>query len=174
MLEIQAQILRGDYTQTQQQLAALREAALLYQQVQRGGWWSRLVARVTRQCRALRDLAAVESSGQVFHRHYAGMRQVPIRQILGSEGRTGEFDSTFRPLRSHVGPRWQRVAAAWLAGEPMPPVELIQVGEVYYVRDGHHRVSVARALKLSHIEAVVTVWDPAHVCTECAVAAYAV
>ena len=94
-------------------------------------------------------------------------------RITGSEGRTREFDHTFRPLRAHSGPRWQRVAAAWLAGEPLPPVELIQVGAVYYVRDGHHRISVARALDLTHIEAVVTVWDPDCVCADGPAPAYA-
>jgi hypothetical protein len=173
MLEIRPYSLQGDYTQTQQQLEALREATWLYRQVQRDGWWDRLRARLTRQCRALYDLAALEGSGKIFRRYYAGVQQVPIRQIRGSEGRTGEFDTTFRPLRAHTGSRWQRVAAAWLAGDPMPPVELIQVGEMYYVRDGHHRVSVARALNVTHIEAEVTVWDPAHICTDSPAPAYA-
>jgi hypothetical protein len=50
-----------------------------------------------------------------------------------------------------------------LAGDPLPPVELIQVGSVYFVRDGHHRISVARAMGQQEIEAVVTVWQTADI-----------
>ena len=67
----------------------------------------------------------------------------------------------------------QRVAAAWLADEPLPPVELIQVHDVYYVRDGRHRVSVARALGVTPIEALVTVWNPAHAGANSPAPAYA-
>jgi len=54
-----------------------------------------------------------------------------------------------------------RVATAILKGKPLPPVELIEVGGRYFVIDGHHRISVARMLKQSHIDAIVTVWDVA-------------
>ncbi len=57
--------------------------------------------------------------------------------------------------------RWVRVATAILKGKPLPPVELIEVGGRYFVIDGHHRISVARMLKQSHIDAIVTVWDVA-------------
>ena len=55
--------------------------------------------------------------------------------------------------------RWQSVANALDEGVPLPPVQLIQVGAAYYVRDGHHRVSVNRALGQEVIEADVTVWQ---------------
>jgi hypothetical protein len=50
------------------------------------------------------------------------------------------------------------IAAAWEMGTPLPPVKLIQIGDLYFVRDGHHRISVARAMGQEAIEAEVTAW----------------
>jgi hypothetical protein len=84
---------------------------------------------------------------------------VPIRQICGSENRCGDFDRNFHPLHDHNKGRWLRIAQARQQGKSLPPVELVQVGDGYYVRDGHHRISVARALGQKSIEARVIVWQ---------------
>ena len=84
-----------------------------------------------------------------------------IRQIRGTEGQRDAFDDAFHPLTSHTRGRWVSIASAWLQGTSLPPVDLIRVGEVYFVRDGHHRISVARALGQQEIDAVVTVWEVA-------------
>jgi hypothetical protein len=86
------------------------------------------------------------------------VRTVAIRQIRGSEGRNRDFDRNFNPLTSHSQERWMRVAEAQQRGVPLPPVQLIRVGELYFVRDGHHRISVARALRHQEIEADVVAW----------------
>jgi hypothetical protein len=86
-------------------------------------------------------------------------RRVPIAKIVGSEGRCGDFDRDFNPLGDHNRGRWLRIAAARRRGTPLPPVDLVQVGGLYYVQDGHHRISVARALGETDIEARVTVWQ---------------
>jgi hypothetical protein len=88
----------------------------------------------------------------------AETRLVPIAQIVGSEGRCGDFDRDFNPLHDHPRERWLRIAAARRRGAPLPPVDLVQVGDLYFVQDGHHRISVARALGQPDIEARVTVW----------------
>ena len=93
------------------------------------------------------------------NRHYIGLQTVCIDQIRGSEGRSREFDAHFRPRQSYTQGRWVNIAVAWKEGRSLPPVELIQVGDVYFVRDGHHRVSVAQAMGQEQIEAVVTVWE---------------
>jgi hypothetical protein len=92
-------------------------------------------------------------------RHHAGVQLVPLAQIRGSEGRCSDFDAEFRPLKLHTVERWVNLALAHERGEPIPPVELVKVGEFYYVRDGHHRVSVAHSYGQMAIEAEVTVWD---------------
>jgi hypothetical protein len=85
-----------------------------------------------------------------------GQQTVPLDAIVGSVDRTRDFDRRFRPRSNRLRGRWQRIDLAQRRGEPMPPVDLYRVGDVYFVRDGHHRVSVARALGLDTIEAYVT------------------
>jgi hypothetical protein len=133
----------------------------LYAEARRQGKRSQRTSLFGRGARRLLSLAEVETASTVHARSYAGVRDVPIAQIRGSEGRCNDFDQSFHPLQDHNQARWLRVAAARHRGKTLPPVELIQVGEVYFVRDGHHRISVARAVGQMDIEAEVTVWDVA-------------
>jgi hypothetical protein len=123
----------------------------LYNASARRGFFFRLWARVTRECPFLLSLSEVA----VYQGTYIGQMTVPIKQIIGSENRVYDFDAHFNPRREHIAERWIGVAKARLTGVPLPPVDLVQVGEGYYVRDGHHRVSVARALGEVYIEANV-------------------
>lgn len=91
--------------------------------------------------------------------HYIGMQTVPLAAIRGSEGRARDFDLEFNPRQNGTRGRWIAIALAHLRGECLPPVSLIKVGDVYFVRDGHHRISVARALGQQYIEAEVTVFQ---------------
>jgi hypothetical protein len=83
-------------------------------------------------------------------------REIPLDAIVGSVGRYSDFTRSFLPKRSRDEGRWARVqvAASGLAG--WPPIEVYQVGGAYFVRDGYHRVSVARRLGATKIEAYVT------------------
>jgi hypothetical protein len=85
----------------------------------------------------------------------AGLKVVPIDAIVGTVDRTRGFDRHFRPTTPQVRARWERIATAMRRGEAMPPVDLYKVGEAYFVKDGHHRVSVARALGHDVIDARV-------------------
>ncbi len=85
-----------------------------------------------------------------------GLKVVPLDLIVGTVDRERDFDRRFRPTSSRVRDRWEHIAAAMRRGEPMPPVDLLRVGEIYFVRDGHHRVSVSRALGREDIDAYVT------------------
>jgi hypothetical protein len=87
--------------------------------------------------------------------HYVGLQTVALDAILGTVDRTKGFDRQFRPTTARVRARWERIANAVRRGEPMPPISLFKIGEVYFVRDGHHRVSVARALGRTEIDAYV-------------------
>lgn len=125
----------------------------------RQGQWRRLLKRLAGLPVQLHELSIDSGQVQPKTRYTAGLRSVPIDQIRGSEGRSRDFDYDFYPLASHEEDRWIAVAAAVQAGVSLPPVDLIQLGELYYVRDGHHRVSVARALGQNAIDAQVTVWQ---------------
>jgi hypothetical protein len=85
-----------------------------------------------------------------------GLRVVALDQIVGTVDRGRDFDRRFRPTSSRVRGRWERIAEAMRRGESMPPVDLLRIGEIHFVRDGHHRVSVARALRRADVDAYVT------------------
>jgi hypothetical protein len=88
-----------------------------------------------------------------------GLRDIPIDAIVGSVGRCTDFTRSFMPLRDDGEARWARVEQAWQDLTSLPPIEVYQIGEVYFVVDGNHRVSVARKLGLSHIEAHVVEFE---------------
>lgn len=85
-----------------------------------------------------------------------GLQVVPLDAIVGTVDRTRDFDRDFRPTSSRVRRRFERIATAQRRGEAMDPISLRKVGELYFVRDGHHRVAVARALGHEDINAYVT------------------
>lgn len=85
-----------------------------------------------------------------------GLQTLPLDTIVGSVGRTTEFDRGFRPTSSKTRDRWQRLAEAQRRGEAFPPIDVYRVEGLHFVRDGHHRVSVARALGHDTIDAYVT------------------
>ncbi|MFZ0042657.1 MAG: hypothetical protein WAK93_15200 [Solirubrobacteraceae bacterium] len=85
-----------------------------------------------------------------------GNEVVALDAIVGTVDRGREFDRSFRPTSGRVRSRWEHIAAAMRRGEAMPPVDLVRIGEIYFVRDGHHRVSVARALGWMDIEGRIT------------------
>lgn len=86
----------------------------------------------------------------------AGLKVVSLDAIVGSVGRGRDFDRRFRPTSGRSRGRWEQIAAAARRGDALPPVDLVRVGELYFVRDGHHRVSVARALGREDIDAYIT------------------
>lgn len=75
---------------------------------------------------------------------YRGVQTVTVKKIVGSLNRYQQFDRAFLPKRSDSADRWQRIDRAFYEDISLPPVVLYKVGEVYFVVDGHHRVSVAR------------------------------
>jgi hypothetical protein len=88
--------------------------------------------------------------------HDLGVQTVALKSIVGTVNRrSAEFDRSFRPRSRRLQARWQRIAAARQRGETMPPIDVYRIGELHFVEDGHHRVSVARALGDATIEARV-------------------
>ena len=154
-------IARSRYDRPNPEAQAIVAAKQLYRQAYSQGWWHKVWAILTGRSRRLLNLATIEANWAITGRYCAGVQTVPLHLIRGSEGRSNDFDLDFYPLQAHDQARWVGVAAAWHMGKLLPPVELIQVGEIYFVRDGHHRISVARALEQEDIDAVVRVWQVA-------------
>jgi hypothetical protein len=86
---------------------------------------------------------------------YQGMRIVEVNKITGSVGRWRDFDGSFLPLKVSMGERWGRIDRAYHRGDELPAVSLYKIGEAYFVRDGNHRVSVARYHGVVAIDAEV-------------------
>ena len=85
-----------------------------------------------------------------------GRRVVAVEEIVGSVGRSGDFDRDFLPVRRDLEEKWKRVDRAFHRGVDLPPVELNELCGRYFVVDGNHRVSVARYQGVRWIEAEVT------------------
>ncbi len=85
-----------------------------------------------------------------------GLKVIPLDSIVGTVDRSRDFDRSFRPTSQRVRRRWEGIAEAIRRGQAMPPIDVYKIGDLYFVRDGHHRVSVARAMGLDSIEAYVT------------------
>jgi len=98
----------------------------------------------------------VQDKLRLTQSNYRGLHQVPLDQIIGSVGRYNDFTRTFLPLVEDDSWRWRRVAEMQF-NEGLPPIELYKVGDAYFVKDGNHRVSVARQFGATSIEAYV--WE---------------
>lgn len=138
--------------------SAYKSALRAFRLARRRALWEQRRARWKGVPFTLPVLAA-QSEATTFHSAtYAGTRPVALAAIAGSENRAHDFSSGFNPLRDDSEARWVAVATALLNGETLPPVELIEVQGKYYVRDGHHRISAARALGFAEIDAVITTY----------------
>src|SRR3954468_14830603 len=123
---------------------------------------ARLLADIGRRLRREPDDVAlilpfeevIEALG-VVGREDLGLQIVPLDAIVGTVDRAADFDRGFRPTSPRLRSRWERIAAAQRRGESLPPISLYKVGDLYFVRDGHHRVSVAKSLGREDIDAYV-------------------
>jgi hypothetical protein len=86
----------------------------------------------------------------------SSLRVIALDAIVGTVDATADFDAAFRPTTHRIAARWQRIALAHRRGQALPPITAIEHAEGYYVIDGRHRVSVARALGHRDIEAWVS------------------
>jgi hypothetical protein len=98
----------------------------------------------------------LQNALRAYNRVRRGVRVVDTDRIVGSVGRSKDFDRRFLPLRASTGERWKRVDVAFHRGEDLPPVTLYKLDGAYFVLDGNHRVSVARFHGLRTVEAEVT------------------
>ena len=84
-----------------------------------------------------------------------GLQTIRLDSIVGTVD-SSDFDRRFRPTSGRVRERWERLALAQRRGETIPPIEVYRVGDLHFVQDGHHRVSIAMAEGAKTIDAYVT------------------
>ena len=99
--------------------------------------------------RQVRDRLRSQASRQL------GVQEIPLEAIVGSVERCSDYTRAFMPLKDSDQRRWMRVMEAAMAALDLPPIHAYRVGDIYFVVDGHHRVSVARLRGLTHIAARV-------------------
>ena len=119
----------------------------------------RLAARLRREPADFHVILPFEEVVEALgHRgeRYLGLQTIALDSIVGSVDRTRDFDRSFRPTSRRTRKRWERMATAARRGEAFPPIDVYRIGEVHFVKDGHHRVSIARAQGLPDIDAYVT------------------
>ena len=122
----------------------------------------RALARLSARLRRADDVNHIlpfeevaQALGRVGERRL-GEQTIPLDSIIGTVDRSREFDRAFRPTSQRVRARWERINLAQRSGKAMPPIDVYRIGDMHFVKDGHHRVSVARALGHRDINAYVT------------------
>lgn len=136
-----------------------RQAQQDFQEALRKAFWRKARAWLGKGCNDLlsyHDVFTYLKKQQQFNR---GTQLVPLDQIVGSSGRSNDFDLAFYPHQNEAEDRWVNVSKAIYQGRKHPPVLLYKVGEAYFVEDGNHRVSVARANGEATIQARVIEFD---------------
>ncbi len=138
--------------------AAQSEAREKWNNARRRAFYERLSSTLGfgKRPAGLLSFEEVQEKLRLTQSNYRGLRQVPLDEIVGSVGRYNDFTRTFLPLIEDDSWRWRRVAEMQF-NEGLPPIELYKVGDAYFVKDGNHRVSVARQFGATSIEAYV--WD---------------
>jgi len=118
-------------------------------------FWEELKAFILRRSIRLLPFDEVKDKLEIWFVRDLGLQTVPIDSIVGSESRYRNFTRHFLPLEENLRDRWKKVAQAHYFRQDLPPVELYKVQDVYFVKDGHHRVSVFRTKGVRNIEAHV-------------------
>jgi len=126
-----------------------------FERAYRKGFWRKVSTWLTGERNELLPFDAVKERIPLRGQHYIGLQEVPIDQIVGSLGRYRDFDRAFLPRQARTRSRWVSIDSAHYDDVILPPVELYKMGEVYFVRDGNHRVSVARDRGQEFVDAYV-------------------
>jgi hypothetical protein len=105
--------------------------------------------------RELLPLDEVRRRLRFFEQTYVGIRPIPVARIVGTAGRTQDFDRDFLPVRRETRERWTRIERAFPDGA-FPPIVVYKVRDSYFVVDGHHRVAIAKQKRVEYLDAEVT------------------
>jgi len=134
---------------------SLSKAREDYARAKRAALLRRIWANLTGKNNQLIPFEDLKETLGVLGQHYRGLQPVPLDKIVGSLGRSRDFDRAFLPTQEHTRGKWISVDSAYWEGINLPPVTLYKIGDAYFVVDGHHRVSVARQKGRAFIDAEV-------------------
>ena len=137
-----------------------------FQEALRTAFWRKARAWLGKGCNDLLSYREVFEYLKKQPQFNLGTQFVPLDQIVGSTGRSNDFDLAFYPRQNASRDRWVNVAKIQYQGSKLPPVLLYKVGEAYFIEDGNHRVSVARANGNTTILAKVIEFDVSNLTPE--------
>ena len=132
-----------------------RTAQTDFERARRKAFVDELISIVSGKPNWLMSFEDVRQALPIQGQHYKGHAEVPVSSIIGSVDRYHDFNRSFLPTQRHTRPRWESVDRAALSDITLPPVQLYKVGDVYFVKDGNHRVSVAKEKGAEYIDAEV-------------------
>ncbi len=141
---------------TGQSPLSFRSAALDFRRARRRATLEQIMARLTGRSADLLSYEEVRRKLRARESARWGLKEIPLDAIVGSVGRYIDFTRSFLPRQDSDEERWARVKVAVTDLGGLPPIEVYQIGQAYFVRDGNHRVSVARQVGATHIQAYVT------------------
>jgi hypothetical protein len=130
-----------------------------FEAAMRTSFWRSLVSWFTKGENELLPFDEVRKHLPMRGQHDIGLKQIPVNQIVGSVGRYNDFDRAFLPLRTATRGRWISVDIAKLKDVSLPPIDVYKIGSAYFVKDGNHRVSVARMKGQFYIDANIVEID---------------
>jgi hypothetical protein len=132
------------------------EADDVFDDARRQAFIEKVIGHLVHRRVELLSFETVRARLGLLSRRDRGLQEIPLDKIVGSVGKYREFTRSFLPSDKSTKQRWKSVYAAALGTQGLPPIDVYQVGDVYFVNDGNHRVSVARQFGAKTIEAYVT------------------
>ncbi len=137
-------------------MAVSLQAQRDFDQAHRRAFWEEVTAFLTGKSADLLSFEEVHDRLKAYPASgIPELKEIPLNKIVGSVGRYHDFTRSFLPRNERVVKRWARVDELMQGLEGLPPIEVYQIGDVYFVQDGNHRVSVARQQELETIQAYV-------------------
>jgi uncharacterized ParB-like nuclease family protein len=127
-----------------------------FQNARSRAFWQAISSLLRGKAAELLSFEDIRDRMRLNEESYKGLQDIPLDKIRGSVGRYRDFNSSFLPRKNDMQERWSRVYAMANGMMGLPPIDVYQVGDVYFVRDGNHRVSVSKEMGAKTIQAHVT------------------
>lgn len=127
-----------------------------FQSARSRAFWQAISSLLRGKSAELLSFEDIRDKLRLNEESYKGLQDIPLDKIRGSVGRYKDFNSSFLPRKNDMQERWSRVYAIASGMMGLPPIDVYQVGDVYFVRDGNHRVSVSKEMGAKTIQAHVT------------------
>lgn len=139
--------------------SSMQQARLDFTRAHTKSFWNSIFNWIRNKDNELLPFDQVRQYMPMRSQHYAGLQQIETEKIIGSVSRYLDFDRAFLPRQTHTRSRWESIDRAYFQDIILPPIEVYRIGEAYFVKDGNHRVSVARERGQAYMDAYVTDFD---------------